>query len=132
MDDLYRDIILDQYKHPHNTGWIDTAPAGNTLLQHKAGNASCGDVFEISILLSQDPTPRVMDVKWRGSGCAISTASLSLVSEWLKGKTIEEIKALDQPTILSLLGMDTISSGREKCVYLPLSLLRRITEVEVG
>lgn len=120
MDDIYREIILDHYKHPRNYGWIETAPAGQEVMQIKASNASCGDSFEVSLLLCDG---KVVEVKWRGEGCALSTASMSLTSEWMLGKTLIEIKQLHEVDILGLLGMASITTAREHCLYLPMRLL---------
>ena len=120
MDDLYQETVLDHYKHPRNMGWIDAVKPSEERFTAKAHHASCGDMFEISLRIHKGT---ITEVKWKGTGCAISTASMSMVSEWLLGKTMKQFKELSHAHILSLFGLDTISSGREKCVFFPLSFL---------
>ncbi|PWU23499.1 Fe-S cluster protein [Candidatus Cerribacteria bacterium 'Amazon FNV 2010 28 9'] len=115
MDDLYKEIILDHYHHPRNVGKLE----GGHIVHVHLANAGCGDVFDVTY---QVENGKIANIAWQGEGCAISTASMSLVSEWLKGKTLEEANGLDQKTILSLLGLDEIAPVREKCAFLPLQL----------
>jgi nitrogen fixation protein NifU and related proteins len=78
LKDLYRDVILDHNKHPRNFGKIEHADA------HADGhNPLCGD--RLTVFLKLDGN-RVEDVKFEGKGCAISTASASLMTEAVKGK----------------------------------------------
>lgn len=119
MDDLYLDIILDRYKHPTHKGWIEEVPEGHTLEVRRAHNVSCGDRFEVALLIRGG---LVVDAKWRGEGCAISTASTDLVTEWMIGKTLEEIQQLSEERVLEMIGLETIISAREKCLFLPLNL----------
>jgi nitrogen fixation protein NifU and related proteins len=121
MDDLYRDIILDHYRNPRNVGWIESCKADEQLFFLKAANASCGDEIEASIVVNGG---KVIDIKWRGTGCAISQASMSMVSEWGIGKTLDEIKSLSQKQVLEMMGMDEITPTREKCLVLSLQLFQ--------
>ena len=68
---------------------------------------------------------RIADAKFSGTGCAISTASASLFTEYLKNKTRAELEAVDENTIHKLLGAE-INPGRVKCALLPLIALREI------
>ena len=87
MDDtseLYQELILDHNKSPRNRRKVDPAD------RHAEGfNPLCGDHVSVTIKLDGDI---VKDVAFEGSGCAISTASASLMTEALKGKTLEEAK----------------------------------------
>jgi nitrogen fixation protein NifU and related proteins len=121
--DVYHEIILDHYRNPRNQGWIKDVVSDESLHQVPIGNASCGDMFEISLRAKNGV---ITEVKWRGQGCAVSTASLSLVSEWLPGKTVEDAKKLDKQQILHLMGMTSVSSARESCLFLPLRLLAHL------
>ena len=78
LKDLYRDVILDHNRAPRNFGRLD--PADATAEGH---NPLCGDRLSISLRLSGD---RIEDIRFEGKGCAISTASASLMSEAVKGK----------------------------------------------
>ena len=78
LKDLYRDVILDHNRKPRNFGKLDPADA------HADGhNPLCGDRLTVSLRLNGD---RLEDVKFEGKGCAISTASASLMTEAVKGK----------------------------------------------
>lgn len=78
LKDLYRDVILDHNRHPRNFGRIEPADS------HAEGhNPLCGDRLTVSLKLNGD---RIEDVRFEGKGCAISTASASLMTEAVKGK----------------------------------------------
>lgn len=78
LKDLYRDVILDHNRRPRNFGRLDPADA------HAEGhNPLCGDRLTVSVKLNGD---RIEDVRFEGKGCAISTASASLMTEAVKGK----------------------------------------------
>lgn len=78
LKDLYRDVILDHNRHPRNFGRLEPADA------HADGhNPLCGDRLTVFVRLSGE---RIADVRFEGSGCAISTASASLMTEAVKGK----------------------------------------------
>ena len=78
LKDLYRDVILDHNKRPRNFGRLDPADA------HADGhNPLCGDRLSVFVKLNGD---RIEDLRFEGKGCAISTASASLMTEAVKGK----------------------------------------------
>jgi nitrogen fixation NifU-like protein len=85
---LYQEVILDHYKRPRNFGPLQGA-------DHTAEgyNPLCGDQVKVSVRLEDD---RVADLHFEGAGCAISTASASLMTEAIKGKTVEEAEELFQ------------------------------------
>jgi nitrogen fixation NifU-like protein len=86
LKDLYRDVILDHNKRPRNFGKLEPADC------HADGhNPLCGDRLTVFLKLSGD---RVEDIRFEGKGCAISTASASLMTEAIKGKHKAEIDAL--------------------------------------
>jgi nitrogen fixation protein NifU and related proteins len=78
LKELYRDVILDHNRQPRNFGILD--PADGRADGH---NPLCGDRLTVSLRLNGD---RVEDVRFEGKGCAISTASASLMTEAIKGK----------------------------------------------
>jgi nitrogen fixation NifU-like protein len=86
LRELYQDIILDHGRHPRNFGKLEHP----SHLAH-GHNPLCGDKITVYLTLVGD---RIEDVKFEGRGCAISTASSSLMSEVLKGKTTAEANAL--------------------------------------
>ncbi len=83
---LYREVILDHYKQPRNT-----AELRNPNREAKCRNPSCGD--KISVQLSIEDG-RVTDVAMLGNGCAISQASASMMTEAVKGRSIEDVEAV--------------------------------------
>src|ERR687897_1842454 len=87
LEDLYREIILDHYRSPRNRGELPTPPA--TVAQ--GHNPLCGD--EITVYLQIDGGA-VNDVKVGGQGCSISQSSASMMSQAIKGRTVDEVRAL--------------------------------------
>jgi len=86
LQDLYQDLILDHYKRPRNRRKLDVAD------RHADGyNPLCGDRVTIFLRVADEV---VTDIAFEGSGCAISTASASLMTEAVKGKTLEEVRKL--------------------------------------
>ncbi len=79
LDDLYRDVILDHNRRPRNFGGLDPADASV-----EGFNPLCGDRLTVRLRLDED---RISDIRFEGQGCAISTASASLMTEAVKGKT---------------------------------------------
>ena len=86
LRDLYQEVILDHNKKPRNFGLLESATH-----QADGHNPLCGDQLRVSVTLDDD---RVADVRFEGSGCAISTASASLMTESIKGKTRQEAERL--------------------------------------
>ncbi len=86
INDLYQELILDHNKRPRNCRRIDGAAR-----MAEGYNPLCGDRVTVFVEVEGDV---VKDVSFEGSGCAISTASASLMSESLKGKTISEAECL--------------------------------------
>lgn len=83
---LYQDVILDHSRRPRNFHALEGAD------RHAEGyNPLCGDRFTIYVKFTGD---RISDISFQGSGCAISTASASILTETLKGKTRAEAEAL--------------------------------------
>jgi nitrogen fixation NifU-like protein len=86
LKELYRDVILDHNKRPRNFGKLEAADA------HADGhNPLCGDRLTVFLKMDGD---RVEDIRFEGKGCAISTASASMMTEAIKGKDKADIGAL--------------------------------------
>ncbi|NOY15210.1 MAG: SUF system NifU family Fe-S cluster assembly protein [bacterium] len=109
MDNLYKQIILDHYRHPQNKG-----PMANPTAVCQADNPLCGDQLKVMLKIKDK---KITDVKYQGRGCAISIASASIISQYLKGKTISKVKKLTSQDILDLLGIK-LSPVRLKCALL--------------
>lgn len=118
---LYRQQILDHYKHPQNFGTIEDAQAH----AHEV-NPLCGD--EIDIYINFDPKGMVIDIKFSGTGCALSMASASMMTEELKGRTKDDLAEFDYDAMIRILGIE-VSPGRIRCVQLPLIALHNALSV---
>jgi nitrogen fixation NifU-like protein len=128
LRELYQEVILDHTKRPRNFGTLEHAT-------HRAQgfNPLCGDQLALFVEVADG---RVKDISFAGKGCAISTASASLLTEALKGRTTDEAHALfkrfhgvvttppDQPIDISELGKLAVLAGvrefpmRVKCASL--------------
>ncbi|MCA9377097.1 iron-sulfur cluster assembly scaffold protein [Candidatus Nomurabacteria bacterium] len=116
---LYKEHVIDHYKDPRNWGRMD-----NYTHYAKVENSSCGDEMELFIEVNDGV---VKDIRYLGRGCAISIATMSMFSEILKGKQLDDIKKLSEEDVLSLVGMNS-DSGRKKCALLSLSALEKALE----
>ena len=87
LEDLYREIILDHYRSPRHRGQLDTPPA----VKAEGFNPLCGD--EVVVYLAVDDGV-VTDVAIDGQGCSISQSSASMMSAAIKGRSVDEVRAL--------------------------------------
>ena len=113
--DIYKDIILDYYRNPRNFGDLPDPD-----VRAKDSNPLCGDIIEMQLKIRDG---KVDDIRFKGKGCAISQASASMLTEAVKGKTLDELKALGKPDVLALLGIDP-GPTRIKCALLVLKVLK--------
>ena len=114
-DQFYREYILDHYKNPRNFGRIE-APD----VSHEEYNPLCGDMVGMDFRLRDGV---IEDVMFHGRGCAISQASASLMTERLKGMTLETARQISKDDVLDELGI-AISPARLKCALLSLKVLQ--------
>ncbi len=117
--DLYREEILEHWQNPQNFGEIKKAD-----LVIEQANPLCGDEITLFIKLD-DNRSAIRDIRFTGSGCAISIASASILSENIKNKTVSVISKITGTDVIKLLG-GQIAPARLKCAFLPLEALRRI------
>jgi nitrogen fixation NifU-like protein len=124
MDDLYRDYILEHYRRPHNFGVLEEPTA-----KYEGANPLCGD--RITMMLGiRDGV--VADVAFTGRGCAISQASASLLTDEIKGKSVDDVARLTSADVLDLIGIE-ISPARLKCALLSLDTLEHaLAEADEG
>ena len=110
-ESLYRELILEEYKHPHNKGEL---PRATNIF--RATNSTCGDEIEIAVRVTGGV---IEEVRFDGVGCAISQAAASLFTEHIKGRRVEEVLAMDERVIIELFGFAP-NPMRMKCAVLAL------------
>lgn len=116
MEDLYREIIIDNYKNPQYRGHLDPHD-----IRFEDDNPLCGDHIEITLRV--DGEGRVADGRFDGKGCAISQASADLLIESIIGKPLEEVRQLTKQDVLDMLGIE-LGPVRLKCALLSLKVLK--------
>lgn len=125
MNDLYQDQIMDHYRNPRNKGVLERPEAS-----FEDQNPLCGDTIRIDLrydpplarnALSDDR--RIAEIRFSGTGCAISQAAASLLTEMAVGRTVAEAKALGKEDLLGELGI-ALSPTRLKCALLSLKVLK--------
>ena len=116
MDDLYRAYILEHYRDPHNKG--DLAHPDRFAAY---ANPLCGDRLQMGVRLEGD---RVAEVSFNGTGCAISQAAASMLTDEMQDKTLTELAAITKEDVFALLGIE-ISPARQKCALLAWEVLRK-------
>lgn len=114
---IYQEIILEHYRNPRNWGRIKGATATVT-----ANNPLCGDVITLDVVIKNKS---IQEVKFSGVGCAISKASASLLSEYIKNKNTESLIKLDKEFMIKLIGIE-VGINRLKCLLLPLEALHTL------
>jgi nitrogen fixation NifU-like protein len=116
--DMYREVILDHYKHPHHFGSLPKKSVETTLY-----NTSCGDTITMQLLIDTK-SKKIINIGFTGSGCAISMASASMLTDALIGKTAEKAKKMKTEDIIKMLGT-TLTPSRVKCAVLPLEVIQK-------
>jgi len=107
--------ILDHYENPRNKGRLE-----HPDISHEEDNPVCGDRIHIDLKVDDGI---ISDVRFDGRGCSISQAAASMLTEEIKGKTLDEVKHFDKAQILELLGIP-IGPVRMKCALLSLKVLK--------
>jgi len=114
---IYQEVILDHYKYPHNWGALKKPDRHITI-----NNPLCGDKFDMDAIIDKNI---LKEVTFSGEGCAISTASASMLTDYAKGKKISDLQKLNASFILKLVGIE-LSPNRLKCALLPLEGLQKL------
>ena len=120
MDEIYQEAVIAEAQHPQNSGLLT-----DSHLKHHETNASCGDDVTITLKFGKDKKT-VEAVGWEGHGCVVSQASMSVLSEKLKGTSVEQIKKWQKTDLLPFFGMNDISAGREKCFLMGLKAVQKM------
>ena len=116
VDPLMMDILLQHYRHPHNFGELSPCD-----IDHEEGNPSCGDQIRMFI---RTKGGRITDIAFSGKGCIISQASASILTDLVKGKTVDEVKSMTKDDMIDNLGIP-IGQMRLKCALLALKVIKR-------
>jgi nitrogen fixation NifU-like protein len=118
MYDMYQELILQHYRSPRNFGALEPSD-----LSGEESNPLCGDHIRLKLRL--DPAHlRVEEVRFDGDGCAISMASASMLTEKIKGRTIQEVGAMTRDDVMQMLGIP-LSPVRVKCALTSFAALGR-------
>jgi nitrogen fixation NifU-like protein len=123
MDDFYKDYILDHYRNPRNFGHLEHADASAEDV-----NPLCGDQMRVELKVEDG---KVADIRFTGKGCAISLASMSMLSESLRGMPLEEVAKMSTERVLENVGIG-ISPARMKCATLGLKVVRSAALGEIA
>jgi nitrogen fixation protein NifU and related proteins len=121
--DLYAEHILDHYRSPRGKNPLDDAS-----VTHTERNLSCGDALTLSLKIEDGV---IQGLGWDGTGCAISQAGMSLLSEELAGQAVDQAKHTDAHHMLTLLGVP-IGPRRMKCALLGLHTLKNTLHQHAG
>lgn len=113
--DLYREHLLDHYHHPR--GWGLTPDAD---IKERGFNPLCGDEVTIQLHLDGDV---VQEMSFEGSGCVVSRAAASLLTEYIAGKTMVDVMTWSAEDMTALIGV-VVPPARLACVLLPLKTVQ--------
>lgn len=136
LDNLYRQVILDHSSHPHHRGTLTESTSRIEL-----NNPTCGDVIELQVEVKEGI---IKNIAFNGNGCSISTASASMMTDAVMGKSVEEaqqlitdfsqlvqgkdVKAIDQLGDAAMLSGVAKFPARIKCATLGWKALEKTME----
>ncbi len=117
MDDIYRELILEHSKYPHNFGRLEHPDAS-----HEDTNPLCGDRIRIDLQINDGV---ISDIRFDGRGCAISQASASLLTDEIKGMPVDQARGFNKDDLLDLIGIPLDKNPvRLKCALLSLKTFK--------
>ena len=112
--DIYVEEIISHYEHPHNKRKLADSDA-----DFKEDNPLCGDVLTIHIKVEGK---KISDVSFEGAGCAISQATASMLTDEVRGMSLEDVKKIDYEKIKKIIGIDP-GPARMNCATLSIKTL---------
>jgi nitrogen fixation protein NifU and related proteins len=115
-EEIYKENILDHYKNPRNFGELESF-----TFSVKDSNPLCGDQFELFLRIDGG---KVAGASFRGSGCAISTAATSMLTNKIMGMSVEEVREISKEEILEMIGI-SLDVVRLKCGLLSFNILNK-------
>jgi nitrogen fixation protein NifU and related proteins len=114
-NELYRENILDHYKHPRNRGTLE-----HPDITFQDANPLCGDELRMDFQVKDGV---IETVRFSGHGCSISQASASMLCERIEGQRLEDVKKLTKEDVLEMLGIE-LGPVRLKCALLALKTMK--------
>ncbi|HUW43969.1 MAG TPA: iron-sulfur cluster assembly scaffold protein [Bacillota bacterium] len=115
-NDVYPKHVIELYKNPSNFGLLE-----NPSFEVTEYDSACGDEITVQLLVKDG---KIINAKFSGSGCVLSTVVASLLTEKIKGMKIKDVKNLDKDDIKKLFGAK-INPARIKCALLPLEATKK-------
>jgi len=116
---MYNDIIMEHFRHPKNQGVIKDADAVG-----EAGNPQCGDVMKLYLKIKKVGKKEIIDkIKFETLGCAVAIANTSVLTEMVKGKTLNEALRVNRVAMIKALGGD-VPPAKQHCSLLAEEALK--------
>ena len=131
--DIYREDVMDHYEHPRNQGEIKPSAGSGQVMEGRDSNASCGDMIQFSLRIEKSQIPNdksqiIKEVKWKGIGCAITTAAASKLSEYLQGRKLKVLREMSEEQLIKeAIGFE-VNPGRIKCLTLPTRVVWKLLQ----
>ncbi len=117
MSDMYRDLILEHHRYPHNYGTLD--PHDVSQEEH---NPVCGDRIRLDLRIADG---KIAAVAFSGKGCAVSQAAASMLTDELIGMDLDAARAYSKDDVLELIGLPLDKNPvRLKCALLSLKAMK--------
>jgi len=117
MSDMYRDLILEHHRYPHNFGTLD--PHDVSQEEH---NPLCGDRIRLDLRIVDN---KISEVAFSGKGCAVSQAAASMLTDELIGMDLDQVRQYGKAELLELIGLPLDKNPvRLKCALLSLKALK--------
>jgi nitrogen fixation NifU-like protein len=122
-NEIYREFIIELFQNPHNFGKMDDPDKSAEV-----HNPTCGDRITLYLKIKNDV---ISDVSFSGQGCAISQASASLLTDAIKGRSLDEVQKLQKEDVLNLIRLDlSRNPTRMRCALLVLDALKKALREE--